>query len=111
MNIVSVCSNWSLNRFSYWKTAHMQLHAVSHSQLFCVLLFGVENGPFIGDWISINLFTFGLSAGWMPVRKYAGYQYCLSMSILNLWNQITNALQETWEKTILLDVLIYVSEA
>ena len=30
-------------------TAHVQLHAVSHSLLFGVLLFGVENGSFIGD--------------------------------------------------------------
>ena len=78
MNIVSVCSNQSLNRLSYWKIAHVQLHAVSHSPLFGVLSFGVlsfgvENGSFIGNWISINLFAFGLSVGWKPVRKYASY--------------------------------------
>ena len=73
MNIVSVCSNQSLNQFSYWKTAHMQLRAVSHSLLFGVLSFGMENGSFIGNWISINLFAFGLSVGWKLVRKYASY--------------------------------------
>ena len=36
-NIVSVCSNQSLNWFSYWKTAHMQLHAVSHS--YCLVCY------------------------------------------------------------------------
>ena len=46
---------------------------VSHSLLFGVLSFCVENGSFIGDWISINLFTFGLSVGWKLVRKYASY--------------------------------------
>ena len=68
---ISVCSNQSLNRFSYWETAHVQLHAVSHS-----LVFGIENrSVFTGDWISINLFTLGLSVanGWKPVRKYASY--------------------------------------
>ena len=55
------------------KTAQVQLHAVSHSLLFGVLLFGVENGSSIGKWISINLFMFGLSVGWKPVRKYASY--------------------------------------
>ena len=66
------------------KTAHMQLRVVSHFLLFGVLSFGVENGSFISGLISINLFAFGLSVGWKPVRKYASYQYCLSMSILNL---------------------------
>ena len=31
--------------------------------------FSVENGSFIGDWISINLFAFHQSVGW-KVRKY-----------------------------------------
>ena len=76
MNVVSVCSNRSSNRLSYWKTAHMQLCTVSHSLLFGVPAFGVENGSYIADWISINLFTFGLSVGWKPVRKYSSYLYC-----------------------------------
>ena len=63
----------------------MQLRAVSHSGLlFGVLLFVVENGSFIGECISINLFAFGLLVGQKPVRKYASYQYCLSTSFLNL---------------------------
>ena len=40
------------------------VHAISH-----FLLFGVENGSFIGNWISINLFMFGLSVGCKPVRN------------------------------------------
>ena len=60
--------NRSLSWFSYWKTTHVQLCAVSHS-----LSFGVENGFFIGDWISINLFEFDLSVGWKLVRKYVSY--------------------------------------
>ena len=37
--------------------------SISHSVLFGVLLFGLENEFFISDWISINLFMFGLSVG------------------------------------------------
>ena len=62
-----------LESISYWNIAHVQLCAISHSLLFGVLSFGMENGSIIGDWISINLFVFGLSAGWKPVRKYASY--------------------------------------
>ena len=57
----------------------MQLFAASDALLFGVLLFGVENwfgienGSFIGNWISINLFTFGPSVGWKLVRNYASY--------------------------------------
>ena len=41
--------------------------------LVCYRLVHVENRSFIGDWISINFFIFGLSVGWKPVRKYASY--------------------------------------
>ena len=47
---------------TYLKAACMQLHAVSDALLFGVLLFsvenwfGIENGSFICNWISINLF-------------------------------------------------------
>ena len=51
------------------KTSHVQLHAVSHSLLFGVLSFGAENGSFIGDSISINLFAISLSVGWKLVRN------------------------------------------
>ena len=71
MNIISVCSYWSLNWLSYWKITRVRLCAVTHSLLFGVLLFIMENGSFIGDWISINLFAFGLSVDWKPVRNYA----------------------------------------
>ena len=74
MNIISVCSNQSLNRFSYWKTAHVQLHAVSHSLLFGVLSFGVENWSFMATESPLTYyFAFGLSVGWKLVRKYASY--------------------------------------
>ena len=75
MNIVSV---YSISE-SIPLAVHAQLCAVSDALLFRVLLFGVENwfgianGSFIGDWISINLFTFGLLVGWKPVRKYTDY--------------------------------------
>ena len=32
-----------------------------------------QSGSFIGEWISINLFVFGLLVSWKPVRKYASY--------------------------------------
>ena len=79
MNIVSVWSDQSYNQSSYWKVAPMQLYAASDALMFGVISFhvedwfGTENGAFIGDWISINLFTFGPSVGWKPVRKYASY--------------------------------------
>ena len=48
---------------SYWIAAHMQYIS------FPTIWLGVENGLFIGDWISINLFKFVQSVGW-KVRKY-----------------------------------------
>ena len=53
----------------------MQLHVVFDALLFGVLSFGVENGfgieigSFIDDLISTNLFTFGPSVGWKPVKN------------------------------------------
>ena len=64
-NIDSVGSN---RLIALLKIAHEQLPSVSYS-----LLFGMENGYFIGDSIFINVFVFGLSVGWKPVRKYACY--------------------------------------
>ena len=81
--IVSVCSNRSLNRLSYWKAAHVQLCAV----------FGIENESFIGDYISINLFAFVQSVG-CKVGKYFTNIVCRCLVPLNLRNWITTALQE-----------------
>ena len=65
MNIVTECSNRSLNRLSYWKAAHVQLHAVFHTLLFGLENgFGIENESFISDYISINLFAFVQLVGW-----------------------------------------------
>ena len=64
MNIVSIFSNRSLNQVSYWKDAHVQLHVVSHALLFDVDNgFGVENGSFIVNEISTNLFVLVQSVG------------------------------------------------
>ena len=43
--------------------SHAVACSISPSVLFGVLLFGLENEFFISDWISINLFVFGLSVG------------------------------------------------
>ena len=67
-NIVSVCSNQSLDPFSNWKAFHAQY--ISYPIVWPRVEngFGVENGFFIGDWIFINLFEFVWSVGW-KVRK------------------------------------------
>ena len=58
------------------KFVHMQFRAVSDALLLDVLLFdvknvfGIENGSFIGNWISINLFAFGPSVGWKNASYY-----------------------------------------
>ena len=68
---------------SYWKAACVHF-------IWCPTVwpnvengFGIENGFFIGDWISINFFGFVQSVGW-KVRKYQYWlisvQSCLSMS-------------------------------
>ena len=54
MNNVSVCSNRSLNPLFYCKATHVQYITVWPG---VESGFGLENGLFIGDWISINLFA------------------------------------------------------
>ena len=54
---------------SYWKAAHMQYISCPTVWLGVENGFAVENGFFIGNWISINLFKFVQSVGW-KVRKY-----------------------------------------
>ena len=69
MNIFSVCSNWSLNPLSYLKAAHVQYISCPTVWLGVENGSGVENGYFIGDWISINLFKFVQSVC-LKVWKY-----------------------------------------
>ena len=54
----TVCSNWSLNLLSYWKAACVQYIPFPTVWPDVENEFGVENGFFISDWISINLFEF-----------------------------------------------------
>ena len=73
MNLRILSLNIPIDPWIDCPTEKLQLHAVSHSLLFGVLLFHVENGSFIGNWISINLYAFGLSVAWKVVRRYASY--------------------------------------
>ena len=63
-NIVSLCSNRSLNPLCYWKAARMQYISCPTVWLGVENGFGIENEFFIGNWISINLFEFVQSVGW-----------------------------------------------
>ena len=57
--------------------------------------FGIDNGPFIGDWISINLSALVQSVAW-KVGKYFTNVACWCLVLLSLWNRITTALQENY---------------
>ena len=58
-----------IDPLSYWKAAHMQYISCPAVCLGVENGFGLENGFFIGNWISINLFKFVQSVGW-KVGKY-----------------------------------------
>ena len=58
-----------IHPLSYWKAAHVQYISCPTVWLGVENGFDIENGFFIGDWISINLFEFIQSVGW-KVRKY-----------------------------------------
>ena len=63
-NIVSVCSNRSLNRLSYWKLlTYSWVQYLIPYCLVCYRLVWRMDPIIIGNWISINLFAFGLSVG------------------------------------------------
>ena len=67
LRILSLCSNWDC------PTEKLFVCSISWSYPTVWLDvengFGVENGSFIGDWISIKLFVFPQSFGW-KVRRY-----------------------------------------
>ena len=65
LRILSLCFNWDC------PTEKLFVCSISYPTIWLDVEngFGVENGSFIGDWISIKLFVFPQSFGW-KVRRY-----------------------------------------
>ena len=102
-NIVSVCSNWFLNKYSYWKTAFA--YSISFPNVWCAIVWCGE-WILIGDWISINLFAFGMSVGWKPVRNMLVINFVYRCWFLICKTEWPALFKKTREKSTVLDALI-----